>query len=1334
MIRRLVRRLWLSLVVLLLLLALAFSAARLLLPLASYYRVELVEALSRHLGVPLAVEHIEARWYGWGPRLGFHGLTLYESGSERPLLSLDEAVVQLDLLPSLRRGVPQFSRLTLRGLRLAMIRRQDGSIQLLGGTAGQMLDARQLLSWLQARRTLALEDGALDLHDERHPGEVWHFRDLALYLSNEGALHRLQVQMALEGEGEAQRLQIGALVRGDLREMVHLPADGEATGGGEARLHLALTGLDVTRLPWPLRWREWELRQGRLDLQLWGVWNRNHLQRLEGRAQLQGPGLSRDGQDVRPLPWRRLGGDFLWQRTAAGWRLDATRLRLVSARGAWPQTALHLLQEEGRWTGRLALADVTDVVETASWWAGVRSAEVSSGAAPDTWAALLDDLVSRHPRGILRDLYFHVRVPATRDAGWRYWVGGSFTGLGWEAASQAEGSDDGPALVLASISASIPASIPGVQGLDGRFVMNEAEGVLELTAGEALALPALFRGPLRAQTLAGKWYWRREAQDGGWRLQGRELRWTDPALRLQGELDLELPSTADTPPQLDLALTFSAATLEPLARYLPAGVMRPGLVRWLERAIVAGRIPGGELLFRGPLQAAAFGTATQLEIRFTVLDGILDYARGWPRLEEIEAGLRFRNRRLEIELASASSLTSAVESAAIVIADMTARPAMLDISGTARGPTGDVLRFLRESPLRHRFGHYLEGLQAFGRSRLELTVRKPLAAGSGAEVGGRLLFTNSLLAVGGQPPLEIQGLAGALRFSNAGLFADDLSGKILGMPARLRVDTLPAAGGARGSVTRIEARGWIGARRLAELVPVPLFRYTNGATDWRAELILPAADPVAPPSAPRLVIRSDLRGLGLLLPPPLFKPPDETRFLTLETRLPRSQDAPLRIRLGERLQALLDMDEALRLERGEILLGQGRPRLPEHDGLRLRGRVEALSLSAWHPYLQAEPQPVFPVEAPPSPSDRQTAGGGPAPLRSLDLGVGRLEVLGQDFHQARVRARLKDRVWSIDADSEELRGYIEYPLDHRLPIIMELDHLYLRARPAGEDGQGEAAEPAQSFDPRDVPPLVVHSKAFRYRDTDLGALVLRSSKHAAGMRFDELRLDGGLLRLQMHGTWMVVGGTAQRSVFNIVLETRNLGRVLAFLGYGRTIKKGRAYIELAGQWPGDPTAFALERFSGIASLRVRDGRLLDVDPGAGRLFGLLNLQALPRRLTLDFSDVFDKGFTFDEIDGTFVVRRGVASTEDLILKGPAATIEVKGRIDMGARQYDQRVVVVPHLTSSLPVAGMVAGGLGVGAAILLFEQVFKHEIAKVTRITYKVTGSWDDPRVERMVE
>jgi len=151
--------------------------------------------------------------------------------------------------------------------------------------------------------------------------------------------------------------------------------------------------------------------------------------------------------------------------------------------------------------------------------------------------------------------------------------------------------------------------------------------------------------------------------------------------------------------------------------------------------------------------------------------------------------------------------------------------------------------------------------------------------------------------------------------------------------------------------------------------------------------------------------------------------------------------------------------------------------------------------------------------------------------------------------------------------------------------------------------------------------------------------------------------------------------------------------------------------------------------TGAITLKVAEGRILDVNPGAGRIFGLLSLSEIPRRLSLDFSDFFRSGLSFNSIEGTFGLDAGNAYTSNLLIKSPAADILITGRTGLRARDYDQQMVVSPHTGATLPIVGAIAAGPVGAAAGLVLQGVLGKPMGKAMGSRYRVSGSWEKPEI-----
>jgi uncharacterized protein YhdP len=213
-------------------------------------------------------------------------------------------------------------------------------------------------------------------------------------------------------------------------------------------------------------------------------------------------------------------------------------------------------------------------------------------------------------------------------------------------------------------------------------------------------------------------------------------------------------------------------------------------------------------------------------------------------------------------------------------------------------------------------------------------------------------------------------------------------------------------------------------------------------------------------------------------------------------------------------------------------------------------------------------------------------------------------------------------------------------------------------------------------------------------------------------------------------------GGEQVSNADIEISAGKMDRLMELFGYQKNIDQGTLTGSMAIDWPGPPWVYSPPAMEGKVKLRIAKGQLLDVEPGAaGRMLGLLSLNNLPRRLSLDFSDLFAKGFSFNEITGSFVIDDGNAYTNDLLVDGPAARIEISGRIGLADQDYDELVTVIPYVKTGIPLAGTLAGGPVVGAALLVAQTLLEGKLGPINRIAqkqYSVTGPWDEPVIDKL--
>jgi uncharacterized protein YhdP len=270
---------------------------------------------------------------------------------------------------------------------------------------------------------------------------------------------------------------------------------------------------------------------------------------------------------------------------------------------------------------------------------------------------------------------------------------------------------------------------------------------------------------------------------------------------------------------------------------------------------------------------------------------------------------------------------------------------------------------------------------------------------------------------------------------------------------------------------------------------------------------------------------------------------------------------------------------------------------------------------------------------------------------------------------------------------------------------------------------------AIGFDPARIPPLWFDVSDLRIGDAALGSARFRSTPMASGLRMDEFSARSPKQRMTASGTWTGRNDSA-RTQLMLDVDSEDIGILLAGLGLAGQVDGGKGTLGAQANWRGGPEAFDPTSMQARISLDARDGRLLELEPGAGRVLGLLGIAQLPRRLTLDFRDFFDKGFAFDHITGDVHLAFGSARTDNLTIQGPAADIHVRGSADLRTQRFDQTVDVLPKSGGLLTAVGALAGG-PLGAAVgAVANAVLEKPLQGLGAKTYRVTGPWASPKVE----
>jgi uncharacterized protein (TIGR02099 family) len=851
---------------------------------------------------------------------------------------------------------------------------------------------------------------------------------------------------------------------------------------------------------------------------------------------------------------------------------------------------------------------------------------------------------------------------------------------------------------------------PGLRGLTGTITGNESGGHVNIDTRTAVfSWPAQFRQPVDLETLKATLYWKRTQDElliatRDWELKNRDG-------EIHGKVAWQLPADGSSP-MLTLAAAVENGNAANTRNYLPRGVMGQGALAWLDRAIVAGRLSHADVVLRGPIKHFPFRDGSGLFLARCSLDGMtLDYSEGWPRAEGLAVRAEFRNEGLTVRLLSGRIGGFPLGSGDARFADF--KTGELEIHADANGDAADALTFLRATPLDASADNAFSHVEAKGSMQSNVDLFLPFKDFAHRRVLVHGHLEGVALNRSGST-VTATDLSGDFDIDGAQVAHADVRGRALGGTFQMLARAPRSRPVTR---TQLEFRGTLSGDGLRAALGLPAAIAVGGQTDWRATLKM-APEPNRERS---LRVSSSLVGLDIRLPAPLDKPADEPMSSELEIQWPAAGGPQGRLALGSVVSgsyALASDAGGLRLAHLALTFGAGESTSSDAQIVNVGGAVSRLDLAGWLK-LSAADKNARPL------ADY---------LSAAKLEVAELDYLGLEFRDLSLELAVAKSGLSITVGGPNVAGTITLPgaADSSEPWNLQFERLHFEVQAEPEETAGGGSEPGDSKavgDPRVVPAVNFHAADLNLGERQFGDVQATLVKLDDGVGLKQLTVAGADFNASATGEWR--GKDVGTGRIEGTLTSTDVQGTLKRLGYMPVIEAKTGRMDFGLNWAGAPTEYTLSQAAGHVQLSLDNGQIVGLNPGAGRVLGLTSVAALRRRLALDFSDLTDKGLAFDTVRGDFDLREGSAKTDNLLVKGPAVEIGLIGRVGLKNKDYDQTAVVTGSVGSSLPLAAL-AGGPVVAGAVLLFTQVFKQPLKGLARGYYRITGSWDNPIVERI--
>jgi uncharacterized protein (TIGR02099 family) len=1303
------------------------------------YRGALEAQASKAIGVPVRIGSITAKGGTLFPSFELRDVVLHDP-QQREALRLARVVASVSPRSLWRLN---FEQVYIERPEMEVRRDAAGKLHVAGlsmdtDTTGESRGA----DWFFAQREFVVEGGLVRWIDESRGAPSLLLSDVQFIARNGSRSHTMRLD-ATPPPGWGERFTL----RGAFRQpLLSVRSGNWKSWDGTA--YAELPRIDIRQLGQYVT-LDARIREGNGALRIWADIDDGQV--AGGTADLALLRVDASlGKSLEPLLLRDVTGRLAGRMTPDTQEFSTTDLQFQTPDGMrWPGGNLWFqhLPAKGRIAERGALrADRLDLAALA----------MIADRLPldDKSRRMIDGLV---PRGLVERIDASWQGPlGTPD---KYQAKGRVSGF----AVASRAAETGAVPVAGAVSgprSSAPASAakaaapppsagaPGIRGATIDFDATQLGGSAALSiANGALDFPGVFEDSVIAvDQLSAQLLWRIDGDKSQLQVSGLRFANADAEGEAQASWRTSDPANSSSrarfPGVLDLQGKLTRADGTRVYRYLPQHI--PKETRdYVREAVQKGSASAVDFKVKGDLHDMPFTDPKLGDFRIAARVADVHYAYAppepgsakiWPALTGLSGELVFERAGMQVRnargrLAGAPGIE--VVKAEAQIPDMGHHAVLVKVDAQAKGPLAELLR--AGSPLAGEAGPTLARARATGNADYRLRLELPLAAMDKTKVQASVALADNDIQILPEAPTLSQA-RGTLSFTEGGFSLAGVQARALG--GALRIEGAGRWGAAQELSLRVQGNASAEGMRAAREVDwlARLARHASGSTPYTAAFSMRDG-------ASEFSLASSLQGLGLQLPAPLAKPPEDTMPLAIEKKMVQRETRlgttsllqdRLSIELGRIGSASYVRDISggePRVLRGSIGIGlsAGESATAPDRGVLANIQLARVDVPAW--------QALF-GETTGKPAGASEGGDDASAylptilaLRAQELAVG-----GRTLHNVVLGGTREGTLWHANIDATELSGYAEYR-------SAQAGRLYARlARLKIAPSTANAVESLLDEQPGTLPALDIVVDDFELLGRRLGRAEIDAvNRGGAGRewRLNKLAFTTPEASFTAQGAWAAAPagsstrgrGEPRRTTMDFKLDIADAGGLLGRFGMKDVVRAGRGRLEGQVHWSGSPFALDYPSLGGQLKIDVESGQFLKADPGIAKLLGVLSLQALPRRLTLDFRDVFSQGFSFDFLRGDARIEQGVASTNNLQMKGVNAAVLMDGSADIARETQSLRVVVVPEINAGTAALVATAINPAIGLGTFLAQMVLSRPLIAAATQEFQIDGTWTDPKI-----
>ncbi|MCE2572115.1 YhdP family protein [Motilimonas eburnea] len=1270
---RWLRRFWLLGAIALVLLTVFISLIRATFPLLNNYKGDLSAWLQAEYQLDVQLQRLDASWDKYGPALvvtDARWLSAPEQGVE---LAIGQTRVRLDVMKSLKNKQWVFSRIALTGVELRV---DVDKIQ-------RDADASEDDVWESVQAILlekiddfAIRQGRLSLYQHN---QLWKQVEIEqLSWLNQGKRH--------QGVGQAKMLGSDA---SRVKFVVNInQTESSSLSDWLGQLYIQGEGLNLAPYLTPFIDQSNQLQQAQGNFEAWIDFSLDQIDKAHlvlGPSQLHW--LSPQG--ARALSLQQ--GQLSFRPTTTGWQLDAQDWLFESTFSAGDRRF-----SQGTETEQPAQA-LTSAINFQAYQQG--GYVIASMDKQDILPLIslvnlftakpLDYIESQEYQAELHSglwqLLYHIESKS-------YLAHGS---LAFQGHTNVVGTD-----------------VEGAKGeqvnIVGRFLASNQGGRVTIEVKDSLlALDGHFQAPLTIASLSLPLNWHyteqgAEISSAGFILANSDLTW-------QGQFKLDWPRSGS--PYLTGYSEASVKQAEYADRYFPIQAMGQNVYDYLQPTIAAGEVDTAKLLWHGQLDQFPYAQGDGIFQAWVPLTNTeFHFYPGWPPLSKMKVDLLFENDGLMIASQDASLMKAHSDKIKGTIMHFSP-DAQLQIDAKVRGLSEDVSDYLISSPLASSVGVALQTLHIEGPISGELALTIPLN-GDDAQVSGSVSLENNTMSLplsGDGKKTPLKAVNGRFNFNQGDLSNGLVDATWQGLPIKVRFNGVEQE---QAYQVNLNASADWPVAALEQQWPHLQGLNGSGQFGWRLQVDYLQQDQGDYRFNAKL--HSDLTGLALELPEPFHK--NSLREWPLTVSLSAAQSHyQLRAQIDNKLYFNLqpapnDPQQA----NWWLHFGQHLPSKAPSQARAVTLAYRQLDIGSWLTWWQQQADRVardsaaLPAVVSPS-------------LVKLNVNKGAL--WGEQLNGLSLSANNQAQGWQLQITSDKVKGTV---MDNADTLDIDLQRISL---PDLLWPQGDGDDEIKAWSLDQFKTTMFNCDACQVGPYRLGKVNGRLVKTKGSIELTQLSLLYGHSDIHLSGLWQAQPLQTQ---LKAKIQSHDVAKLAQTLGQDSPMKETSGVAEFELTWRDSPNRFATEHLNGQLSFTTNEGYIADISDKGARLFSLLSLDSIRRKLNLDFRDVFADGLYFDSIKATAKIENGILVNDDFELDAAAGHMIGKGELDLNQWQMNYAMAFYPNVTSSLPVLAAFTITPVTGLYVLLLSKIFEPVVDIITQVNFSLTGDISNPIIEEV--